>query len=277
MNMLEASPPEDAGSQPRWPNLSRSGVVRQLTAWIAQDRPRAVVRFGEGEGRLLCAEPKDPDSMAVARRKLWRQTGRTYGDSDILAIKDMILRALDEADVVGIRGSAGFDAEHLMWVRRIEQVFAARCQAGRRAGYVTHCLVSNDIFEALPAMLQDQKVVSVVSCRDVQAFVAQTYGVQHVRQFQIPSQYVKRHVDDAFEAGLHGTPMWPDFYRRLYDEVTVRERGEVFLVGAGLFGKDLCVRIRDLGGIAIDLGSRLDAMAGKVTRGEDRQRPSPAT
>jgi hypothetical protein len=74
-------------------------------------------------------------------------------------------------------------------------------------------------------------------------------------------------------------PIWPDFYRRLEEEIEVREQGEVFLVGAGLFGKSLCVRIRERGGIALDMGSTLDGIAGKVTRGEGRPtfRPFPET
>jgi hypothetical protein len=52
----------------------------------------------------------------------------------------------------------------------------------------------------------------------------------------------------------------------LEKRLAVRSRGEVFLVGAGLFAKHLCITIRDQGGIAIDIGSSLDAMAGKTTR-----------
>ena len=50
-----------------------------------------------------------------------------------------------------------------------------------------------------------------------------------------------------------------------------------FLVGAGIFGKDLCIRIRELGGIALDMGSCLDLMAGKVTRGPNLVRLDPSS
>ena len=107
----------------------------------------------------------------------------------------------------------------------------------------------------------------------MKARIQADYGVQDVRVFQVPSQYITRKVDDEYEAALHGVPIWPAFYERLHAELTVRRRGEVFLVGAGLFGKGLCIRVRELGGIALDLGSCLDGMADKVTRGVNRPEP----
>ena len=89
----------------------------------------------------------------------------------------------------------------------------------------------------------------------------------------MPSQYVMRTVDDEYERALHGIPIWPDVVDRIRDELEVRQRGEVFLVGAGLFGKELCIRVRERGGIALDLGSCLDGMADKVTRGPNRPKP----
>lgn len=50
---------------------------------------------------------------------------------------------------------------------------------------------------------------------------------------------------------MHGVRIWPDVHVRLRSELTVREPGEVFLVGAGVFGKDLCVRVRDRGGASL--------------------------
>lgn len=47
----------------------------------------------------------------------------------------------------------------------------------------------------------------------------------------------------------------------------VRVPGEVLLVDAGLFGKALCVHMRDRDGIALEMGSVLDKPAGKATVG----------
>jgi len=254
-------------------DVSRDQVVQLVLAWVHDKTPAAVVRFGEGEGRLLIADPADPESMTVAANKLKRQTGRKYDASEVLAVKSLVANAFDEADVLGIRGSASFQDEHKMWVERIEQAFESRVAAGRRPAYVSHCLLNNHLRDALPELLKDQEQVSIISCRDLGPRIHTEHGVRDVKVYQVPSQYIVRAVDDEYEAALHGVPMWPDFYHRLREEITVRRPGEIFLIGAGLFGKDLCIRVRELGGIALDLGSCLDGLADKVTRGPKKPPP----
>jgi hypothetical protein len=253
--------------------LSRKQVVRMTARWIRRRIPAAIIRFGEGEGRLLVADPADPESVTVAANKIRRQTGLKLSPDEVFKVKSLIMNAFDEADVVGIRGSANFNPEHRMWVERIEGVFEERLAAGREPAYVTHCLLNNTLRDSLGSLLEGQRQVSVISCRDLKGRLEADYGVEDVRVFQVPSQYVMRDIDDEYEARLHGVPIWPAFYERLREELTVRRRGEVFLVGAGLFGKDLCIRVKELGGIALDLGSCLDGLADKVTRGPNRPQP----
>jgi hypothetical protein len=259
----------DAGAT----DLSRKQAVRLIAKHIRERVPLAVVRFGEGEGRLLVADREEPMSVRVASRKLRRQTGIHFDEDETFKVKEMVLEAFDKADVVGIRGSESFNDEHKMWVERVEQVYEERLAAGRKPAYVTHCLVSSDVRDALGDLLNGQRRVSVVSCRNIVGTITASYGVPDVAMYQIPSQYIMRRVDDEYEAALHGVPIWPDFYPRLRRRIQVREPGEVFLVGAGLFGKELCIRIRELGGIALDVGSTLDGLANKVTRGKNRPAP----
>jgi hypothetical protein len=84
--------------------------------------------------------------------------------------------------------------------------------------------------------------------------------------YQIPSQFIVRDVDSEYESALHGVPMWPTFYQELTSRIVVRQKGELFLVGAGLFGKYLCIHIKRHGGIAVDIGSQLDKLVGLSTR-----------
>lgn len=254
-------------------DLAASAVPALILARIRDRTPTAVVRFGEGEGRILAADPSDPESIAVAANKLRRQTGERLERDDVLRIKSLLLRSFDEADVVGLRGSASFSDEHLLWVRRLEALFAERVAAGREPAVVTHSLVSVALRDALGALLAGRRHVSVVSCRDIAGVVARSYGVDDVAQYPVPSQFVMRGVDGAFESALHETPFWPEFLFDLRRRLTVREPGEVFLVGAGILGKELIVHIRQLGGVGLDMGSCLDGLAGKVTRGAGRPPP----
>jgi hypothetical protein len=250
-------------------DLSNDGVVELVRSWQKDDRPGAVVRFGEGEGRLLLAEPDDSESLRVAANKLARQAGIQADSDAVLRIKGLVGTAFDQADVVGIRGSDWFSDEHKEWVARIERIFERHVAAGRQPAYVSHCLVSSALCEALPSLLEREQRISVVSSRDLEKVLTESYEVD-VRTYPIPSQYVMRNIDGAYESRLHDVPIWPEFWTGLRNEIAVREQGEVFLVGAGLFGKELCIHIRELGGIALDLGSCLDGLAGKATRGPKR-------
>ena len=60
---------------------------------------------------------------------------------------------------------------------------------------------------------------------------------------------------------------FPERYEQLMREIAVPHRGAVFLVAGGLLGKIYCDRIKQLGGIALDVGSVVDAWMGYNTRG----------
>lgn len=253
--------------------LTRERAVAVTLERISRRAPTAVIRFGEGEARVLAAEPRDAMSIRVAANKLKRQMGRRHSRDDVLRIRSMLLRAFDGADIVGLRGSDSFSDEHTMWVRRTESAFTERVAAGRSPAFVTHCLVNNVLRDNLSSLIAGRDLVSVVSCRNIGTALAQQHGIGDVASYQVPSQHIMRAVDGDYEAQLHDVAFWPDFYFGLRRRLRVREPGEIFLVGAGILGKELCLRIRELGGIALDMGSCLDGLAGKVTRGSGRPEP----
>lgn len=273
--MSASTTPAQNGSM----ELSRRQTVRLVQRCVTEQGPIAVVRFGEGEARLLAADPADPISVKTAIKKLRRQTGLTFSPEEMFKVKALVTTALDEADVLGLRTSASFADEHRELGGQIASIYAERVAQGRKPAYLAHSLINNDLRDALPALLDGQRTASVVSCRNIGSTLEADHGPMDVVVYQVPSQYVVRDVDGPYEAALHDVPIWPDFYRRLHAEIAVRDRGEIFLVGAGLFGKDLCIRIRELGGIALDMGSTLDGIAHKVTRGNGRPafRPPPET
>lgn len=258
-------------------SLSRKQTVRLVGSWVEEGTPAAVVRIGEGEGRLLAAHPGDDLSVRVAVRKLRRQTGMRFSMEEMFKVKALVMTAFDEADILGLHVSDNFSEEHREWGERIALIYADRVIRGRTPAYLAHCLLNHDLYDALPTLLSDQDRISVITCRDVAPRLQAEHQLAEVVTYQVPSQHAVREVDGRYEAAMHDVPMWPDFYRRLQKYVTVRAKGEVFLIGAGLFGKALCVQVRELGGIALDMGATLDQMAEKVTRGSGRAATGRAT
>jgi len=153
---------------------------------------------------------------------------------------------------------------------KLTALHAARVTEGRPPVPLASNMLSHRVLDELPHILAGRQV-SIIACRDLRPPLEGEWGLDNVAVYQVPSQHDVRDVDGPYEAAMRDMPIWPDTHARLRAELTVRERGEVFLVGAGVFGKDLCIRVRERGGIALDMGSALDSLAGKVTRGPERR------
>lgn len=237
---------------------------------VEDHNPAAVVRFGDGESRMLAADPGDADSMREGVGKLRKETGLSFSADVVLAVKALVELAFDRADVLCIRYLAVFSDEGKMWMKKLAVRYAERVATGGPPTALAYCGIHSYMLEALPGLLTGRRI-SVVSCRDLKPVLETEWGLEDVGVYQVPSQHLARDVDGAYEAAMHDVPIYPDAHHDILSRLAVRERGEVFLVGAGVFGKDLCIHIRDRGGIALDMGSTLDQLAGKITRGPERR------
>lgn len=246
----------------------------QLESWLRQKIaariPAAIVRLSDGEARLLTCERDEAEVIGEIVRQLEMEAGISFSIDAIFKIKALVMLAYERADVLGILGNDRSLEARRMWLDRLAADHGKRLAAGRPRVLLTECMLNHRITDNLPDLLAGRRV-SVISPRDLKPLLEGDWGLEDVVLYQVPSQYDARDVDGAYEAAMHDLPVWPDAHARLHSEVAVRERGEIFLVGAGFFGKDLCIRVRDQGGIALDMGSALDELAGKVTRGPKRR------
>lgn len=250
--------------------MSTADFSRWVRRRVEERAPAAAVRFGDAEARLLVADSGDGRAMEDAIGKLTLETGLSFAPRAVLEIKELVALAFERADVLGIRAGERTTDARRMWMAKLGALYCESLAAGRRRATLAHCLFSHDILSELPALLAG-RCVSAITCRDVKAVLEREWGLNEVNVYQVPSQHLVRDIDGPYEAAMHEIPIWPDAHARVRSELTVREPGEVFLVGAGVFGKDLCIRVRELGGIALDMGSAMDRIAGKKTRGPERR------
>ncbi len=249
---------------------SNADLADWLAARMRARQPTALVRFGDSESQLLEAE-SGKESMDRIIGLLDRETGVRLPEESILALREQVSAAFDQADVLGIRFRGRFaDERKKRWLSDLASRYRERVRRGGRPAILARCLFSYSLVDVLPEIVEGGRA-SVVSCRDLRPVLEDGWGLREVVAHQIPSQWGFRDLDGAYEASMHATPIWPDAIERVTSELKVRERGEVVLVGAGLFGKALCTRVREMGGIAIDMGSALDQLAGKLTRGPERR------
>ncbi len=247
--------------------LSRQALVTWVAQQIERREPGAVVRFGDTEADVLDAMLDDDDLMVAARRKLEAQTGLPLSPDDVMKVRCLLEQAFEGADVLGILFGQQLTPQS---ENSLTHRYRRHAGASGNTSALASCQLHNDLLAALPPLLAGRRI-GVISCRDLRSTLVRSWRLEDATIHQVPSEPTVRDVDGAYEAALHGTPIWPDRHRELRSELLVHERGEVFLVGAGPFGKDLCIRIRERGGLALDLGSALDQLAGKITRGPLRR------
>jgi hypothetical protein len=110
--------------------------------------------------------------------------------------------------------------------------------------------------------LVEGRDVGLVSCRD-QLVVAlqERLGAASVAFHRVPEQAMVKHA-----AAEQSTGHYPDRYRELRAKLATIAPGRLYLVGAGMPGKVYCHDIRVAGGVALDLGSALDVLAGRPAR-----------
>lgn len=250
--------------------MSNPEVVDWLSQKIHNRIPAAIVRFGDSEARVLAAG-RDWYPVTQAMELLERETGTEFAPDEIAELQALIAKAFDEADLLGIRFRARFaSAEKQQTLATLAARYSTRIASEKPPAIMARSLVSYALIEPLAELLSGRPV-SVISCRDLQPLLEDEWKTGEVTVYQAPSQWGFRDVDGKYEKEMHGKRIWPDVHSQIRSRLRVREPGEVFLIGVGVFGKDLCIAVRRQGGIAVDMGSALDHMAGKLTRGPERK------
>lgn len=227
-----------------------------------------MIRYGEGEGRILGASRAESLSLRVARRKIKKQTGQWISENDLFELQGDISLSFLYADIIGLGCQESWGEEYEQWYQVVAGKYLDAVPEEIRIGQlITHPFVNYNILDRLSEIACDAKCVTLITCRDLASSKAFASLATPLRQVQIPSQYVKRSHDGMHESSMHDVLVWPGVYRELIAIAQGCQPGDLLLVGAGLFAKYVCAVAKQHGAVAIDMGSALDQLAGLKTRG----------
>jgi hypothetical protein len=214
----------------------------------------AVVRFSHCELRLL-ELGSHPATLNKARKAIMRYSNIECSAEVALTLRENLIKAIKETPLLGTLSMptlvkySGLSPAAI----REKMVF------DHLGPFVDRYLATNP------------RHISVVSCRNLKP-VLEGMGVENVTVYQIPSEQKFRGLDSAYERSVVHVPVFPDAIDAIRKSLVVHEEGEVFLIGAGLFAKYLCIEIMNKGGCALDVGSYLDNLVGLQTRGPTKGR-----
>ena len=257
----------------RWVDADRlRGVLRDA---IARRRPYSAIRLGDGEARFLLLHhhaPRDPLDEAEIRlivTQIWRNWfGQDIDEVDaerLAALSARFGEAIDHADLLGVTTAARLDSERELFgsLVALERHIAGLAPTARLTDSLA-ILTLNERDPFFASILGGLDFLGVVSPHTGLAErLAGRLGIAEVASYVIPAESRLGRPGDAADRGTH----FPAVYDRIMADMEVPREGAVFLVAGGLLGKVYCDRIKQLGGIALDVGSVVDAWMGINTRG----------
>lgn len=251
-------------------------VTRWLADRVRRAEPTSLLRLNDGEGAFLPYPPQYRKFQAGDRRifqRIWWGEERIAGPpGDRLAGR--YLAALYRADAIGVPTPR--------WLIAHLGVAAVRHTARGLIGAVgfveglpaetlrekillsSHVHTDLEQWDLYRQILRAGSSVSVVSCHDLAPMMAERFGVALRCSLRIPPEYKYAGMFGG-DGNAGGEPFYPDAFERIM-AAAAPVPGEVFLVAAGFLGKLICDRVRQRGGIGIDIGGVADLWLGYPTR-----------
>lgn len=253
-----------------------AGLCDWLVARMAAKAPTSVIRLGDGEGNFLpypeaIRSYQDIDRAEVQRDPWWGEELLDHRGQANLS--QGLIAAIRGAEVLGIPNSLRYAANMgwptLMSGRDTRGLEAIPCFL-ESAGYTGHFASCNlhtdlEIWNLYQRLLAGCGEVSVISCHDLAPILKARFDLAIRVGYRIPGEYRHSTSYASRYDGMATGVIYPDVFNEIMSSLAPRP-GEVHLVGAGILGKLFCQRIKERGGIGIDIGSQADQWTGFRTR-----------
>jgi hypothetical protein len=252
-----------------------SEVAARIESCVADGRPAAFIRIGDGEGNLLaigldehpaltehCARAGSllhlgtPEALLEAAPEVLPAFHAALRNSDLIGFpgpfgSEILLSRSDAASY--IRPIYGLACAHRYLTRFAQDLDLAE-KTGAPAGF------HRGLLPHYGALISGRRVGIVTCHARLKDGLRSSMGADVVDLRLVPPQA-------AIASGPRAdTGHWPDRYRELVGELQAIEPGSLWFVAAGMLGKVYCDVIRSAGGIAVDIGHTADVWAGVRSR-----------
>lgn len=245
-------------------NLTSEDVLKIINEKLSLYEPFLAIRYGDGEAILL--ENKEKNHVESIFQ---RQLGTTLKQGDIEVIRDNLIKAIDNADLLGIP-TIGHIKAGGYWAKSIDILNNTCCISTNLIGSIDfhYEFLQNwaNKTSCYDLLLNNIKELYIISCRDISEGFKKRFGIDNVKTIITPPEIMFEHNKYI------GKSHYPDRFFEIKDEILSMNNlsGKLLLYGAGFVGKIYGLFWKNQGGVAVDIGSILDRFAGKVTRGKGR-------
>ena len=223
---------------------------------IKNKKPSSFIRMGDGENIILGFE-----SISSAQEIKW-MLHKIFGPypftrEQIIFLRDSLINACHGANIIGIPPPSHrkLDRRFCWW----DDVLVEKYDL-----YKNNCEIASSEFHldfqkkhVYKRLLEHTDKIYCISGRDVKSAIENNFNVE-CELIRITPQF----SDSNYKVNNH-----PDLYSGIVSSIKNKAKDNLWFVGAGFYGKSYCNEIKKHGGIAIDIGSVLDAWLGIKSRG----------
>jgi hypothetical protein len=240
------------------PFFSPRAILDWFVKRIASRKPASLIRLGDGEFAWLGYNSIAPWEHTSRSLNIWFARDN-FDPEQLESTANRLQDAVRAATVIGIPRASRQRRE--VYCQYVNKIFATH-QLTRQGQFYTDCGVHRfwQMLLGYRELLQNLPFLGVVTSRDIANRLSEVFNIKKVVLYPIPSE--RKALGNFEDIGSH----YPERFEQLCSELTVPFRGAVFLVGAGALGKIYADVIYQRGGIALDIGSILDAWAGVGSR-----------
>lgn len=237
-------------------------AIDNISKAIINEEPFSLVRVGHCEVRFLAQDiyygPTDVQKSANI------QWGELISENKQKWVQENLKEAVKTADILGFRMRSDFSSKALKILDNsvlscLSSLSLLRPGQGRTNPNVHFSLGKSDVF--LGALTHARKIVLVTPRVELKSVFESIYTKK------VPVELISLEGEFKIDGGANIEGRFRRF-EEIEEEVRIASgRGTVFLIGAGVAGKQYCAIAKKNGGIGIDMGSMLDAWAGVESRG----------
>lgn len=256
------------------PDALSADIVVPIKQALLTGKPLSVVRIGDGEANIISfgAYPDTPSLNRYAVERIVAIQHDTFKVDPLwmIVLQELMMGALIQADVVGVIGlwNAGrpnpenFDQLLFKDPRGVSGHWRAidfMLRLAEKGVLKNKTLASAHLYFSLLENLHE-----ILSCTKKVFLFTNRDGVVEILK--------QRHEDISFEYIRVGSRAEksscdrPDFLASIYSLLPADMSGTLSLIGAGPWAEIYCAWIKQRGGVAVDMGSGFDLLAGQSTR-----------
>lgn len=244
--------------------IEDSQLLKNIENAVIQKQPLSFVRLGHGENRVLGY------NYSFSKEDADHTTQILFGEKFSHQILDelsyLLKQSFANADIIGAPIFRGFDSRSDLKIVDNTSYIHMRDLNGLQNIFLCDVNVHLKAFrtQKFGELLKSIKHINIIASRKVDDIIFNALKVP-THQIYIPTEHAFSD-NDTNRTPIKGKH-YPEYFLKTMDHIKKNVKpGCFYLVGAGILGKIYCNEIKKHGGIAIDVGSLIDGLAGLKTR-----------